>query len=246
MEGMKALILAAGYATRLYPITKDTAKPLIPVGNKSIINHIVEKLEKIDQVNEIVVVTNNKFYSDFCRWADNYSCPKKIVIVNDKTLTNEDRLGAIGDMHHVINRLNIDDNMLVIAGDNMFGFSLYNFVNFFNQKNSSIVALHDLKDIEKVRNRFGVGIVEGSKVIDFEEKPSEPKSSLAATACYIFAKDDLQMLKKVIELGKADNSGDLIKHLVSESQVHGYVFNEHWFDIGNHEMLKEARSFYEK
>ena len=106
------------------------------------------------------------------------------------------------------------------------------------------MAFYDLKDLDKVRKRFGVGIMEGSKVIDFEEKPAQPKSSLAATACYVFKKDDLKLVEAAIERGYADNSGDLVRWLVKQSSMNGFVFDEHWFDIGSHESLQEADEFY--
>ncbi|MBU0459638.1 MAG: nucleotidyltransferase family protein [Nanoarchaeota archaeon] len=242
---MKALILAAGYATRLYPLTENQPKPLLKVGNKVIIEHILDKLKEVSEVEEILVVTNARFHHDFQIWLNHYDYPKKIRIINDGTLNNEDRLGAVGDINYVLKEEDIKDNLLVIAGDNLFGFSLKNFYDFFNQQeHGSVVAFHDLKDVEKVRKKFGVGILEGKRVIGFEEKPAQPNSTLASTCCYVFHKNDLHLVEKSIELGRADNTGDLIKFLTHHSTVHGYVFDEHWFDIGSHESLQEANEVY--
>ena len=242
---MKAVLLAAGYATRLYPLTINTPKPLLQVGDKSIIGHIIEQIDKIPEINEIFIVTNDKFYTNFLDWAFQ-SGNKKLRIINDGTQSNEDRLGAVGDINFVIKQENINDDLLVIAGDNLFGFELTNFVHFFNQKESSIVAFYDLQDKELVKEKFGVGLVDNQnlKVTNFEEKPVEPKSSLAATACYLFKKEDLIHANQLVEEGGGDSPGQLLPILVERSNLHGFVFTEHWFDIGSHEGLEEARKFY--
>jgi len=241
---MKAVVLAAGYATRLYPLTENTPKPLLKVGGKAIIEWILDKIAQIEEIDEIFVVTNDKFYHDFLVWKNGLVYPKKIVIINDGTFSNEDRLGAVGDLNFVLQQENIDDDLLVIAGDNLFGFSLQDFFQFYKQHNTSIVAFRDLGDIEKVREKFGVGILDNSKVIDFVEKPSEPRSSLASTACYIFKKEDLQLINQLLENGGADNPGDLVKFLVANSNVNGFVFIDHWFDVGTPEALREADEAY--
>lgn len=248
---MKALILAAGYATRLYPLTLNWPKPLLKVGNKAIIEYILEKINEADEIDEVFVVTNNKFYPSFAAWADKINrgkqikCgkqvkEKKIKIINDGTLSNEDRLGAIGDIDFAIQKESIDDDLLVIAGDNLFGFSLQNFVDFFVRNGSSIAAFHNLKDLEKVRGKYGVGILDGTKIIDFEEKPMEPKSSLAATACYLFSKKDLPKIRMFKETSNADAPGNFIKYLAQNSEAYGFVFDDCWYDIGSFESLKEA------
>jgi len=243
---MKALILAAGYATRLYPLTENIPKSLIKVGDKTIVEHILNKIEKIDIIDEIFLVTNNKFHQNFMGWFNNYKSNKKIKIINDKTLNNEDRLGAVGDINFVLKKENINDNLLVIAGDNLFGFSLITFLDFHKEKKSSVVAFHDLKDLMKVKGKYGVGILEGSRVVDFEEKPLVPRSSLASTACYLFSKRDLSLVSNLMNEERADNPGDLIKYLTRKSEVHGFVFDEHWFDVGSFESLDIARRSYER
>ena len=133
---MKSIILAAGYATRLYPLTENQPKPLLPVAGKPMLNYIMEKIEEVSDIDEVFVVTNNKFFLTFVQWKANNEdkFTKKITIVNDKTKTNEDRLGAIGDIHYVIDNMNIDEELLVIAGDNLFEFSLAKFVDFAQYK----------------------------------------------------------------------------------------------------------------
>ncbi len=242
---MKALILAAGYATRLYPLTENTPKPLLTVGNQTIIEHILEKLEQVENISQAYVVTNDKFYPAFDDWSKKARSSLKLKVLNDGTSSNEDRLGAVGDIHFAIQKEMINDDLLVIAGDNLFGFSLLDFVDCFWKKNSSIVAFHDLKNVEKVKGKYGVGILKGSKVVDFEEKPLNPKSSLASTACYLFKKKDLAQIEMVARK-KADAIGNLITHLAEHSEVHGFVFEEHWFDVGTYESLEEAQKVYKK
>ena|SRR3989344_1730280 len=241
---IKALILAAGYGTRLYPLTLNKAKPLIQVGKKTIIDHLLEGLNTISDIDTIYVVTNNKFFKDLKEWAQQANNPK-IMVLNDGTLDNEDRLGSIGDINFVIQKENLNDDLLVIAGDNLFGFKLRDFVNFFKEKNTSILAFRDLQDIEKVKKRFGVGILKGDKVMDMEEKPEKPKSSLAATACYLFKAEDLQFVGKLVKENNSDAPGNLTVRIVRDSVLHAFVFEEHWFDIGSHENLTEARKIYE-
>ncbi len=240
---MKALILAAGYATRLYPLTLDTPKPLLLINNKPIIEYIIDKISQIDELSKIFVVTNDKFYNDFEEWKESFAISIPIKIINDQTLSNEDRLGAVGDIDFVLKKENINDDLLVIGGDNLFGFSLVDFVEKFKITRISINALLDLKDFEKVRSKFGVGVVKNNKLIEFQEKPSEPKSALASTACYIFSKGDLKLIKNIINRAAADNTGDLVRYLVSCSTVQPYIFDDYWFDIGSHESLKEADEF---
>lgn len=241
---MKALILAAGYATRLHPLTENQPKPLLKIADKPIIEHILEKIKEVKEIKEILVVTNHRFYDHFRIWLNHYQYPKSIKIIDDGTLSNDDRLGAVGDINYVLKEVEINEDLLVIAGDNLFGFSLKKFVEFFGSKKKSTVALYDLKDLEKVKGKYGVGVLNGTKLINFEEKPLRPSSSLAATACYIFNKEDLKLVQQSIEQGKADNPGDLVKFLVKNSEVHGFVFKEPWFDVGSFESLKAAEKAY--
>ena len=243
---MKVLLLAAGYATRLYPLTENQPKPLLEINGQSIIGHILDKVKSLPEVSEVFIVTNHRFYDQFRVWSNHFPFPKKITLIDDGTLSNTDRLGAVGDINFVLRERDIKEDLLVIAGDNLFGFSLRSFLNFYNADRKSVVALKDLRDPEKIKGRYGVGLLEGRKVIAFEEKPVRPRSTLAATACYLFTKNDLSLVEKSIYQGKADNPGDLVKYLVKESEVHGFVFNEHWFDVGSFESLREAEELYGK
>lgn len=244
---MKAIVLAAGYATRLYPLTLNKPKPLLKVAGKPLLEHILFRIEEVDNVDEIFIVTNDKFYPYFLRWLKSYKSNKKIKIINDGTKTNEERLGAVGDIHFVVADQKIDDDILVIGGDNLFEFSLDHLNSFFKEKKKSVVALYDVKDKELAKKYGVVELDETSKIIGFEEKPNKPKSTLASTACYIFSKSDLEELEKCILNGKKpDNLGDFIKFLSKRKHFYGFVFSERWFDIGSKEQLNKADKEFKK
>lgn len=245
---MKAIILAAGYATRLYPLTLDMPKPLLQVGDKKMAEHIMDKIEEVDAIDEVFVVTNNKFFEHFNTWSKKYDSSKKITVVNDGTMTNEDRLGAVGDIHFVIEHTNIQDDVLVVGGDNLFDFSLLGMVGQFNEKNASVIAVRDLGEKSLLAEKFGViELNEYSRIIGFEEKPAEPKTSLASTCVYLFSKEDVEELENCIrDNNKPDNTGDFIRYLSEKKPAYGFVFDEAWYDIGSHEQLKEVRELFSK
>ena len=243
---IKAIILAAGYATRLYPLTLNQPKPLLPIAGKPLIEHILFRVFEVEHIDQVYIVTNAKYNPHFTNWLKNYKSTVPITVINDKTTSNEDRLGAIGDIDFTIKQQNISDDVLVIAGDNLFEFSLRNLVSFFEKKQGSVVALFDFEDTSKVAGKYGVvRLGQNHKIIDFQEKPAAPTSSLASTACYIFSKTDIEDLERCIaENRKPDNSGDFIKYLSSKKDVYGFVFTETWFDIGSHDQLKDADDFW--
>ena len=243
---MKALILAAGYAVRLYPLTEQQAKPLLQVGGKAIIDYTLEKLSEVPKIKEVLVVTNNRFYGDFLQWKNGYQGTQSITIINDETQSNDARLGAIGDLHFVLQQYHLTEDLLVIAGDNLFGFSLPKLVHFFQQEASSVVAFHDMKDREKVKGKYGVGIMNNHTLLGFEEKPLNPSSSLASTACYLFTAADLQLVREFVKNGNMDAPGHLIRWLLEKSTVRGFVFEEPWFDVGSFESLREAEEVYRR
>lgn len=244
---IRALILAAGYATRLYPLTKNTPKALLSIADKPMIEYIIEKIDRSDDIKDIIIVTNNTFYNQFESWLKFAKHKKPIRIINDGTTYNEDRLGALKDIDYVVKQEMIKDNLMVIAGDNLFEFSLRAFVKFFNEKKSCVLAVFDMKEKKKLAKKFGVVQLDNnSKITDFEEKPESPKSSLTATACYIFQPADIEELDSFIKKHKkADNPGEFIAHLSKKTQVYGFSFDDGWFDIGSFDQLEEAYKRYE-
>ena len=241
---MKAILLCAGYATRLYPLTKDQPKPLLPLGGKPILDYVLEKLETISSVNEVFVVTNDRFYEHFKKWAQTKGYPWKTEVVNDGTATNETRLGAIGDMRLVVQKFKIREDLAVFAGDNIFRSNLKSFIAFAeSHRPNSSVGVIDVKNIELAKQYGIVETDKNSKIVQFLEKPSQPPSTLASTGVYWFAKESLNLLDRYVNEGhNADRPGDYIRWLVSVDQVFAYPFEGHWFDIGDMNSYREADS----
>jgi len=239
---MKCIILAAGYATRLYPLTLDQPKPLLPVAGKPIIEHILDKIDKLEDIEEVLIITNNKFFDNFRNWKRNYSFSKPIKILNDKTNSDDDKLGAVGDIGYALEEENVEEDILIIAGDNLFKFDLINFIDFYKEKKHSVIALYDVKDKNIAAKKLGVvEINDNNKIIDLEEKPENPKTTLVSTACYILTKESINELKKSIKEGnKPDNIGDFLSQLIKNKEVYGLVHKEEWIDIGSKEQLKKA------
>jgi glucose-1-phosphate thymidylyltransferase len=242
---MKAIILAAGYATRLYPLTKDKPKPLLYVADRPIIDHIIRKIEEIKDVDEIFVVTNHKFYPNFEGWLSEFESRVKIKIIDDKTTSNEDRMGSLGDVNYVIEKENIGESILIIAGDNLFEFSLKEFVDSHKEHNKSAVALYDVQDRELAKLYGIVGVNHEKKMIEFEEKPSTPKSTLASTGIYIYPPHVLPMLNEFVTRHKnSDKAGNFLEWLHKKEHVYCFISKDKWFDIGNFQQLKKAREEY--
>ena len=235
---MKTLILAAGYGTRLYPLTKNKPKPLLPVAKKPIIDYILDKLNEVSELKAIIVISNNKFFSKFKTWAK--ATEKKfnkfsIKILNDGSNTPEDRLGAIGDIIFSLKKEKIKEDILIVGGDNIFDFNLKNFVLFAKQKRPQVsIGLYDIEDIKKA-SRFGIVRINKSKrLVSFEEKPRSPKSSLVAICLYYFPKESLRYIFDYIEdKQNTDAPGQYIRWLYKKRPVYGFAFKGIWHDIGH-------------
>ena len=220
---MDAIILAAGYGTRLHPLTLDKPKPLLDVAGKPIIEHIIDKLEQVDIISKIYIVTNNKFEQNFIGWLRNFNAKKFIEIINDGTKSNEDRLGALGDLYYTIKEKTIDNDIILIAGDNLFEMSLKEVVSAFKNVNNNVVVLHDVKDTELAKN-YGVADVKDNIVVDFQEKPENPKSTLISTGIYLFPKRTIPLIKKYVDKGNnPDKSGSFIEWLYKMDKVYACV-----------------------
>jgi glucose-1-phosphate thymidylyltransferase len=246
---MKVLLLAAGYATRLYPLTLDTPKPLLAVAGKTVMGYIFDLIEPLKQVDEVFIVTNEKFYRHFEDWKQNFSSSKKITVIDDGTTSNETRLGATGDIEFVVEKRNIKDDLLVLAGDNLFKADLSVFTNFCITKRPSItIGLYDIKDLLLAKNYGIVSVDKNNKIIDFKEKPANPPSTLAAMCLYFFPKERLGIMKEYRQTDTAkDAPGYFLEWLYKRESVFGFIFKDKkWFDIGDKKSLEEADKEFRK
>ncbi|MBI2541526.1 nucleotidyltransferase family protein [Candidatus Woesearchaeota archaeon] len=244
---MDAIILAAGYATRLYPLTENTPKPLLNIAGKPMIEHIIKKIEAIPNIGKIHIVTNDKFERHFSKWLEGFDAQKPIEIISDGTKSNEDRLGALGDVRHAVSEKSINDDVMIVAGDNLFELSLNDVVNFFRKKKSDLIVVHDVNDFELAKHYGIVEVDNAGLVVNFEEKPIAPKSTLASTGIYIFTKKTVSLIGKYLAQGNSpDKTGSFIEWLHKREKVHSFVTGKKWYDIGSIEQLERANKYYGK
>ncbi len=237
---MKALILAAGYATRLYPLTRNTAKPLLMVGKRRMIDYIVDALCKLKGLKEIYVVTNEKFSGDFKTWASSSKNGVPITVINDHTKEDETKLGAVGDIYFVVKEKQVDDDLIVVAGDNLFDVDMEKFTSF-SQKRGPAVCLYDVGDKELSKKYAVVTIDEKKRIIKFVEKPPNPETTLISMCLYYYPRQIFPMVDEYLsEGGNTDAPGHFVQWLYKKINVYGYVFDGLWFDIGDKKSLQEA------
>ncbi len=223
---MKCLILASGFATRLYPLTLTRAKPLLVYRGRPLLSHLVDQ---VPADLDITVTMNRKFEQDFRAWQE--TAPREVELLVEEVWNEEQSLGAIGSLSNAITRLSIREDILALAGDNYFEFSIPDFIGTSNGVNA-LLAVYDIGD-KKAARELGVVSIEGSKVVEFEEKPTRPKSTLVATGCYILPTRIFPILEDYCASHRRDNLGDFIRHLVEEDEVHAWSFQEEWVDIGS-------------
>ncbi|MFC1709010.1 nucleotidyltransferase family protein [Candidatus Omnitrophota bacterium] len=247
---LKVLILAGGYATRLYPITLNVSKPLLKIDTRAIIDFAVQDLERIAEIDEILVITNEKFYKDYLKWKKELKSKKKITIINDCTKSDKTKLGAVGDMYYAVVNKKINCDLLVIGGDNIFEKGLVGFVKFAIQKvPSACVGTYDLISKFKARRYGVVQIGEDQQMMDFQEKPDIPVSTEVAMCMYYFPKETLRFYNEYVKELKldTDNAGSYIKWLMSKVKVYGFRFKGLWLDIGQVDTYRRAqRHFFNK
>ncbi len=234
---MKAIILAGGYATRLRPLTDDLSKCLLPIGGRPMLDWLLDRVELVEEIDAVHVVTNHRFAQDFQHWA---MFKPGVTVHDDGTTSNDDRLGAIGDVAFTLERAGIvDDDVIVIAGDNLFDYDLQDFVDFWRGKGvASAVAVRDVGDL-RLASQYGVVELDADdRVVAFEEKPAEPVSTLCATATYIYHREHLPLVARYLAEGNApDQSGSFFEWLRAREPVYGFWFTGAWLDIGDREQL---------
>lgn len=240
---MKCIILAAGYATRLYPLTENFPKPLLAVGDKTILDWLVDDIDSSNAVDEYVVISNHKYANHFIKWADTKK--QKITVVDDGTDTNETRLGAVKDIQFAIDKLGLDDDALVIAGDNVLDFSLVKFVEYSVHKTSSCVMRYYEANTQRLSKSGVVEIDSSDKIIGMEEKPSVPKSSWCCPPFYYYTRSDLKLVKKGIESGcGTDAPGSFVAWLSSQTDVYAMEMPGKRYDIGDINSYEAVKKEY--
>lgn len=242
---MIAIILGAGFATRLHPVTVDKPKPLLEINEKPMIDYIIEELETINEINEIVVVSNHKFYDQFLLWSKSCPTDKRVKVIDDGVDSVESKRGAIGDIVFTLDTLDIDEDIMVIAGDNLFTFRLKDYYDFYQSVDSDCVIAQRAKPSDKLTQLAVIDLDEKNKVIDFEEKPSMPKTDIAAYAIYIYRKSTLPFVYRYIKEGNnPDSPGHLVSWLYSRRDVYAYLFHGDCYDVGDVEAYYEANELF--
>ncbi len=240
---MKCLILAAGYATRLYPLTENFPKPLLEVQEKTILDWLLDDIDSFGAVDEYVVISNHKFAHHFGKWAAEKT--QKVTVVDDGTSTNETRLGAVKDIQFAIEQLKLDDDVLVIAGDNLLDFSLTRFIKYAIEKQTSCIMRYYEESVEKLK-KCGVVCIDGNDMVtDMEEKPTEPKSHWCCPPFYYYTREDVKLVQKGIDSGCGiDAPGSYITWLCTQTQVHAMEMPGKRYDIGNLESYEKVKAEY--
>ena len=241
---MKLVVLAAGYATRLYPLTLDRPKPLLPVAGRPMLEHVLERLAPIREVDAAFVVTNAKFASHFRQWAAGYRPEQasfEIAIVDDGTASEETKLGAIGDLELVLRTEGVDEDVIVVAGDNLFSEDLGGFGEYALERQAPVLAVYDVGSLEAIRKYNAIEIDDDGRITYFEEKPADPRSTLTGIALYYYPRGVLPLIQRYVADGNnADQPGRLVEWLYARRPVYTWLVPGTWFDIGSKESLAEA------
>ena len=245
---MDVIILAAGYATRLYPLTLDRAKPLLEVAGKPMIEWVLDNLANVPGLGTIYIVTNDKFANDFQTWTDRYQHRQselKFKVINDGSKSDDDKLGAIGDINFVIIRESLSkSDLLIVAGDNLFSESLAGFVEYAN-KTEATVAVYDVGDLEKIKKYGNITIDSHGVITHFEEKPKKPQSTLAAIALYYYSCEIISLVTTYLAAGNnPDQPGRFVQWLYTRKPVKTFQIKGKWLDIGSKETLEEANGIF--
>lgn len=244
---MKTVVLAAGYATRLYPLTENFPKPLLEIGSSTILGRMLDDIDGIPEVSEHIVVSNGKFAPIFEQWARKLqSLRKPVRVLSDETFTNETRLGAVRDLLLAIEKFSLDEDLLVLAADNILDFSLKGFVEEFKKKGTSMIMCHYEPEIYKLQRTGVIEVDDDMKVLQMQEKPQEPVSHWAVPPFYIYRREDLPLIKGAIDGGCGfDAPGNLAHYLVDRTEIHAWKMPAGRFDIGSLDTYEQAKIKYQ-
>lgn len=239
---MKDIVIAAGYATRLYPLTENYPKPLLRVGERSILGRMLDDIDPLPEIDGHVIVTNHRFAPVFREWLEGTRYTKPVTIIDDGTETNETRLGAVCDLLLALDRCGVDDDIMVLAADNILEFSLRGFVDYFREKGTSVIMCHHEADVERLRRTGVIAVDADMKVIEMQEKPRDPVSHWAVPPFYIYSRADLPLIRECLEHGcGSDAPGNLARYLSEASVLHAWPMPGGRFDIGSLDSYREAQ-----
>ncbi len=239
------IVIAAGYATRLYPLTENFPKPLLSIGQNTILGRLLDDIDVLPEVSGHIIVTNHRFAAHFEAWLGTVHYSKPVTIVDDGTSTNETRLGAVCDLLLALERCRIDDDILVAAADNLLDFSLAGFVRAFQEKGTSMLMCHEQPEVEKLRRTGVIEVDDTMRVLSMQEKPQTPLSHWAVPPFYIYRKEDLGLIRGCIEQGCGkDAPGNLARYLVGRTTLHAWPMPGGRFDIGSMDTYRAAQEKY--
>lgn len=238
---MKNIVIAAGYATRLYPLTENFPKPLLKIGNSSILGRLIDDIDGISDINEHIIITNHKFVRHFEDWKQTIRTRCPITVIDDGTESNETRLGAVCDLLMAIDTCAVDEDILVIAADNILDFSFKGFVEYFHEKKTSLIMCHNEPRLERLQRTGVIAVDAEMKVLEMQEKPETPVSHWAVPPFYLYRRDDLPLIKDCINNGCGfDAPGNLAHYLVGLTTLHAYEMPGKRHDIGSMDSYREA------
>lgn len=244
---MKCVVLAAGYATRLYPLTENFPKPLLPVGDKPILNWLLDDIDTFPEITGHVIISNHKFISHFNEWKARQNYTNPITVIDDGSVSNETRLGAVKDILFAVDELKLDDDLLVIAGDNILDFSLSGFVRFMKDKNTSCVMCHEENDLARKQKTAIITVDKDNLITSYEEKPREPKGNLAVPPFYCYLNKDARRIEEAIADGcNTDAPGSLAAWLSRHTDVHAWKMPGKRYDIGDMKSYESAQQVFSK
>jgi glucose-1-phosphate thymidylyltransferase len=245
---MKLIVLAAGYATRLYPLTLNQPKPLLAVAGKPMLEHVLDNLLPVEEIDHVYVVTNAKFAGHFQRWADAYGTDRTgtgFTIVNDHSTDDSNKLGAIGDLNLVLTSQHVEDDIIVVAGDNLFSRSLAEFGEFCREKGAPVLAVYDVGDLDEIKKYNSIEVDADGRILFFEEKPANPKSTLTGIALYYYPSSSLPLIRQYVEEGNnPDQPGRLVQWMYTRTPFYTWRVPGIWYDVGSKETLEEANRIF--
>lgn len=242
---MKNIIIAAGYATRLYPLTENFPKPLLKIGEKTILGRMLDDIDPIEDIDVHIIVTNHKFAPIFEEWLSGTNYQKPIRVVDDGTTDNEHRLGAVRDLLLAIHQCAVDDDIMVLAADNILDFSFQGFVDFFKEKKSSVIMFYHEPSLKRLQRTGVIAIDDNMRVLQMQEKPSEPVSEWAVPPFYIYSRADMPLIQDCMNHGCGfDAPGNLAHYLVDVTTIHAWKMPGSRYDIGSLDSYEEAQQLF--